>query len=366
MDSFTFDKPTDNTIEVVSDDSSEEEAAVPLKKTAKVDKVDKVDRVPYGMDVFMNRDKTQVEEEEEEYTEEEESEDDFEDEESIIAHRVAPDATHQSHHGESFSHHDTHHDTESEKQDLYLKLLQLQARGATLSKKYNSNSDYYEIKAEYKRQEKLAAEEAAVAFSKKALLACVTGIEWLNKKFDPVGAKLDGWSETVMENQDDYDQTFVKLYEKYNSDVDMAPEFDLIFKVAGSAFMYHLTSSLFKKSAFTIPQPSMPHGAPFGVPPAQPAPQAPQAPPAPSVPGPSVPGPSSRREMSGPSITSIPGLPNFAEMMKKGPPKTAPSRPSMPVINDNDRFSVGSDSDAASEVKSITIKRGNKNQLVIG
>jgi len=356
MDSFTFDKPTDNTIEVVSGDSSEEEESVPQKTARK-----SAEKVPYGMDVFMNRDKTQVEEEEEEYTEEEDSDEDFE-EESIIAHRVA----HEPHEPHAPEHREDPASHESEKQDLYLKLLQLQARGATLSKKYSSNSDYYEIKAEYKRQEKLAAEEAAVAFSKKALLACVTGIEWLNKKFDPVGAKLDGWSETVMENQDDYDQTFVKLYEKYNSDVDMAPEFDLIFKVAGSAFMNHLTSSLFKKSAFTIPQPSMPHGAPFGVPPAQPAPQAPQAPPAPSVPGPSVPGPSSRREMSGPSITSIPGLPNFAEMMKKGPPKTAPSRPSMPVINDNDRFSVGSDSDAASEVKSITIKKGNKNQLVIG
>ena len=78
------------------------------------------------------------------------------------------------------------------------------------------------------------------------LMACVGGIEFLNNKFDPLDVKLDGWSESVMENIDNYDEVFEELYDKYNEKVDIAPEIRLIMMVGGSAFMYHLTNSLFK------------------------------------------------------------------------------------------------------------------------
>ena len=35
------------------------------------------------------------------------------------------------------------------------------------------------------------------------LMACITGIEFLNNKFDPFDIKLDGWSEQIHENIDD-------------------------------------------------------------------------------------------------------------------------------------------------------------------
>ena len=31
----------------------------------------------------------------------------------------------------------------------------------------------------------------------KMLMACVTGIEYLNNRFDPFDVKLEGWSESV-------------------------------------------------------------------------------------------------------------------------------------------------------------------------
>ena len=37
------------------------------------------------------------------------------------------------------------------------------------------------------------------------LMACVTGIEFLNGKFDPFDLKLDGWSESVHDGINDYD-----------------------------------------------------------------------------------------------------------------------------------------------------------------
>ena len=47
--------------------------------------------------------------------------------------------------------------------------------------------------------------DQSIKFQRRMLVACVSGIEFLNKKFDPFDLELDGWSENVMENQEDYD-----------------------------------------------------------------------------------------------------------------------------------------------------------------
>jgi hypothetical protein len=77
-------------------------------------------------------------------------------------------------------------------------------------------------------------------------MACVTGLEFLNKKFDPFHVKLEGWSENVMESVDDYDNIFEKLHEKYSRKAEIAPEIELLLTLGGSAFMFHLTNSLLK------------------------------------------------------------------------------------------------------------------------
>ena len=49
------------------------------------------------------------------------------------------------------------------------------------------------------------------------LIACTTGLEFMNKKYNPFEIQLDGWSENVMENVEDYDEVFEELYVKYRS-----------------------------------------------------------------------------------------------------------------------------------------------------
>jgi hypothetical protein len=87
---------------------------------------------------------------------------------------------------------------------------------------------------------------ASIKFQKKMLMACITGIEFLNNKFDPFDVKLDGWSESVHENVNDYNEVFEELHEKYKDRAKMAPELKLLFMVGGSAFMFHLTNTMFK------------------------------------------------------------------------------------------------------------------------
>ena len=54
------------------------------------------------------------------------------------------------------------------------------------------------------------------------LMACITGVEFLNGKFDPFNIKLDGWSESMNEGINDYDEIFEELHEKYGGRADMA------------------------------------------------------------------------------------------------------------------------------------------------
>ena len=88
----------------------------------------------------------------------------------------------------------------------------------------------------------------SVKFQGKMLMACITGLEFLNNKFDPFDLKLDGWSEQVNENIDDYDEIFGELHEKYKSKAKMAPELKLLFQLGGSAIMLHMTNTMFKSA----------------------------------------------------------------------------------------------------------------------
>lgn len=134
------------------------------------------------------------------------------------------------------------------KQTLLYDLEKLDEQGYHPSKRYNMTSDYEEMKAERDKLKKQRDTQKSIRFQRKMLTAFVSGIEFLNGKFDPFDIKLDGWTESVMENVGDYDEVFEELHEKYKEKVKMAPEIKLIMMVGGSAFMFHLTNTLFKSS----------------------------------------------------------------------------------------------------------------------
>jgi len=85
-------------------------------------------------------------------------------------------------------------------------------------------------------------------FQGRMLMAAVTGLEFLNNKFDPFDVKLDGWAEQINENMNDYDDIFAELHEKYKSKAKMAPELKLLFQLGGSAIMVHMTNTMFKSA----------------------------------------------------------------------------------------------------------------------
>lgn len=139
-------------------------------------------------------------------------------------------------------------DSKKEKQEILLKLVALEKKGVTLTKKYSMSSKLSELKFELNLHRENAEVEASVKLQQKILMAAVTGLEFANKTFDPIGAKLDGWSESVMDNIDDYESVFIRLHEKYKSRAELPPELQLLVTLAGSAFMFHVTKTMFNSA----------------------------------------------------------------------------------------------------------------------
>lgn len=139
-------------------------------------------------------------------------------------------------------------DIKNEKIDLIYKFKKLEGQGIRTTMNYNMNSQLEDMRNEYFKLKKQREVENSIKFQRKVMMAAITGLEFVNNKFDPFDIKLDGWSESVNENINDYDEIFEELAEKYGGQSEVAPEIKLLMMLGGSAFMFHLTNTMFKSS----------------------------------------------------------------------------------------------------------------------
>jgi hypothetical protein len=136
----------------------------------------------------------------------------------------------------------------NEKIDLIYKFKKLEGQGIRTTMNYNMSSHLEDMRNEYLKLKKQREVDNSIKFQRKVMMAGITGLEYLNNKFDPFDIKLDGWSESINENITDYDELFEELGEKYGGKTEMAPEIKLLMMLGGSAFMFHLTNTMFKSS----------------------------------------------------------------------------------------------------------------------
>ena len=131
--------------------------------------------------------------------------------------------------------------------DLINKLNRLETKGYTLSKHFSMDNNLEEIQLEYDRLVDAKNLEGSIRFQRQCLMGVVTGFEFLNGKFNPADWQLDGWSESVHENIEDYDEVFEELYDKYKGRGNMPPEAKLLMSMVGSGFMFHMSNSFFRQ-----------------------------------------------------------------------------------------------------------------------
>jgi len=142
----------------------------------------------------------------------------------------------------------TYEEIQLEKRNYLNKFERYKKKGINLERNFNINSDINDMKNEFERITYSKRVENSVKIQRQCLLAFATGLEMLNGKYDPFDIKLDGWSESLNENINDYDEVFEDLYEKYKGKAEVAPELKLMMMMGGSAFMFHITNTMFKSS----------------------------------------------------------------------------------------------------------------------
>ena len=136
--------------------------------------------------------------------------------------------------------------------DLINKLNRLEAKGYTLTKHFSMDNTLDELQLEYDRLVDAKNLEGSIRFQRQCLMGVVTGFEFLNGKFNPFDWQLEGWSESVHENVEDYDEVFEELYDKYKGRGNMPPEAKLMMSLVGSGFMFHMSNSFFRQKMSNV------------------------------------------------------------------------------------------------------------------
>jgi hypothetical protein len=142
----------------------------------------------------------------------------------------------------------TEEDVIAQKREILYQFDRIEKKGCKLPKKFTLASSLDEMKLEYERVKNDRAVDNAVKFQRKCVLLVTSGLEFVNSKYDPLNIKLNGWSQSINDDIEEYDDIFEELYEKYKGKANMAPELRLLMALGGSAFMFHMTNSLFKNA----------------------------------------------------------------------------------------------------------------------
>jgi hypothetical protein len=132
------------------------------------------------------------------------------------------------------------------KKELLYQFERMEKKGMKLPKKFSLSSNYDDIKMEYDRLKRDRDVDATVKLYRRIMMIGCSGLEWVNNKYNPINVKLTGWSDSVYESIDDYDEIFEELHDKYKGKTKMSPEIRLLMMLGGSAFMHHVTHSMFK------------------------------------------------------------------------------------------------------------------------
>jgi hypothetical protein len=142
----------------------------------------------------------------------------------------------------------SHEDERREKEEVLYQLEKMRRLGVQGIKRFNMSNDLEEMKYELNRIKRERQVESSIKFQRQMLMTFVTGTEYVNDSYNFFNFQLKGWSESVYENINDYDEVFEELHEKYGTKGHIAPELRLLYMVVGSGFMYHLSNSMFKSA----------------------------------------------------------------------------------------------------------------------
>lgn len=164
---------------------------------------------------------------------------------------------------------------EEEARDTLAQMLvdldDLEARGHSFPRKFNITSDEDEVRRARDIVRESAQRRSGVAIAKKLLIGLVGGIEWVNHTYDPVGAKLDNFSDTVSGDIGSYEDVLARLWAKYGRSMgESNPVIELAVLLGMAGFQTHMMNTMLgaagNSASFPIPAAAIPTPAPAPAP----------------------------------------------------------------------------------------------------
>jgi hypothetical protein len=141
-----------------------------------------------------------------------------------------------------------------EKTKELMKIERLKRRGYQPSRHFSIIDNYEDITAERTRLEETSNLESSIQFQKNGMMFFSSFLEMANNQYNNLfDLNLNGWSDSLHDNIDNFEPVFEELYEKYKDSVQLAPEIKLVVMFFGSAVSYHFSQQLLKKAESSIP-----------------------------------------------------------------------------------------------------------------
>jgi uncharacterized protein DUF5767 len=111
-----------------------------------------------------------------------------------------------------------------------------------IPRKFTHTSNPEEVRSVHNKIKAMRTRDSGLKITRKLLIGFVGGIEWLNHAYDPLGLKLDDWSQEIESDIEDYDDVLVRIWERYGRYLSESnPLIELMVALSMSAAMYHLS-----------------------------------------------------------------------------------------------------------------------------
>ncbi|CAN0448807.1 unnamed protein product, partial [Ectocarpus sp. 12 AP-2014] len=134
-----------------------------------------------------------------------------------------------------------------EKVEMLTRITNLSKNGFTTTKEWDVKDDIDEIRYECYRMQRESNSKKSMKIMRRVLVTITTLVETGNAYFNPFNLRLDGFSESMMLNLDDYDDCFEQIHHKYSGRSSVGPEMQILFTFMSAAIFHHAGNAIGQK-----------------------------------------------------------------------------------------------------------------------
>ena len=131
-----------------------------------------------------------------------------------------------------------------EKVEMLTRITNLAKNGFTKTKEWDMKDDIDEIRYECYRMQRESNSKKSIKIMRRVLITITTLVETGNSYFNPFNLRLEGFSESMMLNLDDYDDCFEQIHHKYSGRSSVGPEMQILFTFMSAAIFHHAGNAI--------------------------------------------------------------------------------------------------------------------------